>query len=71
MRLKRKCSPLVVEDINSTTHGVDIAHHSILMSMANECIFPARMERERLVQVFRNIDRWRQRLVANFFPGLT
>ena len=31
----------------------------------------ARMERERLVQVFRNIDRWRQRLVANFFPGLS
>jgi CBS domain-containing protein len=29
-----------------------------------------RSERERLVQVFRNIDRWRQRLVADYFPGL-
>jgi signal-transduction protein with cAMP-binding, CBS, and nucleotidyltransferase domain len=30
-----------------------------------------RIERERLVQVFRDIDRWRQRLVADFFPGLS
>ena len=30
----------------------------------------SRPERERLVQVFRDIDRWRQRLVADYFPGL-
>jgi CBS domain-containing protein len=29
-----------------------------------------RPERERLVQVFRDIDRWRQYLVADYFPGL-
>jgi len=29
-----------------------------------------RPERERLVQVFRHIDRWRQHLVADYFPGL-
>src|SRR6516165_4746336 len=29
-----------------------------------------RLERERLVQVCREIDRWRQRLVADYFPGL-
>ena len=30
-----------------------------------------RPECERLVQVFRDIDRWRQRLVADYFPGLS
>jgi CBS domain-containing protein len=29
-----------------------------------------RPERERLARVFRDIDRWRQRLVADYFPGL-
>jgi len=29
-----------------------------------------RPERERLVQVFREIDRWRRRLVADYSPGL-
>jgi hypothetical protein len=29
-----------------------------------------RPECDRLVQVFRDIDRWRQRLVTNYFPGL-
>jgi CBS domain-containing protein len=29
-----------------------------------------RVERERLVQACRDIDRWRQRLVADYFPGL-
>jgi signal-transduction protein with cAMP-binding, CBS, and nucleotidyltransferase domain len=28
------------------------------------------LERERLVQVCREIDRWRQRVVADYFPGL-
>jgi CBS domain-containing protein len=40
----------------------------------DNCVKPeslGRIERERLVQVFRNIDRWRQRLVDNFFPGLS
>jgi CBS domain-containing protein len=39
----------------------------------DNCIKPGslnRPERERLVQVFRDIDRWRQRLVADYFPGL-
>ena len=39
----------------------------------DNCIKPesiGRRERERLVQVFRDIDRWRQRLVADYFPGL-
>lgn len=39
----------------------------------DNCVKPAslgRPERERLVQVFRDIDRWRQRLVADYFPGL-
>src|SRR5262249_48500686 len=37
------------------------------------CVKPGsrdRLERERLVQVCREIDRWRQRLVADYFPGL-
>jgi CBS domain-containing protein len=29
-----------------------------------------RAQRERLLQVFRDIDRWRQRLVVDYFPGL-
>lgn len=39
----------------------------------DNCVKPAsldRPERERLVQIFRDIDRWRQRLVADYFPGL-
>jgi signal-transduction protein with cAMP-binding, CBS, and nucleotidyltransferase domain len=39
----------------------------------DNCIKPeslGRPERERLVQVFRHIDRWRQHLVADYFPGL-
>jgi signal-transduction protein with cAMP-binding, CBS, and nucleotidyltransferase domain len=39
----------------------------------DNCVKPealGRPERERLVQVFRDIDRWRQRLVADYFPGL-
>jgi CBS domain-containing protein len=39
----------------------------------DNCVRPeslGRPERERLVQVFRDIDRWRQRLVADYFPGL-
>ena len=39
----------------------------------DNCIRPeslGRPERERLVQVFRDIDRWRQRLVADYFPAL-
>jgi len=39
----------------------------------DNCIKPeslARPERERLVHVFREIDRWRQRLVADYFPAL-
>jgi signal-transduction protein with cAMP-binding, CBS, and nucleotidyltransferase domain len=40
---------------------------------SDNCVEPeslGRPERERLVQVFRDIDRWRQRLVADYFPGL-
>jgi signal-transduction protein with cAMP-binding, CBS, and nucleotidyltransferase domain len=40
---------------------------------SENCVEPeslGRPERERLVQVFRDIDRWRQRLVADYFPGL-
>jgi CBS domain-containing protein len=39
----------------------------------DNCVKPesiGRYERERLVQVFRDIDRWRQRLVADYFPSL-
>jgi CBS domain-containing protein len=39
----------------------------------DNCVKPeslGRPERERLVQVFRDIDRWHQRLVADYFPGL-
>jgi signal-transduction protein with cAMP-binding, CBS, and nucleotidyltransferase domain len=39
----------------------------------DNCIKPeslGRPERERLIQVFRHIDRWRQHLVADYFPGL-
>jgi CBS domain-containing protein len=39
----------------------------------DNCLKPEslrRPERERLVQVFRDIDRWRQRLVADYLPGL-
>jgi CBS domain-containing protein len=39
----------------------------------DNCVEPeslGRPERERLVQVFRDIDRWRQHLVADYFPGL-
>jgi CBS domain-containing protein len=39
----------------------------------DNCVKPeslGRAERERLVQVFRHIDRWRQHLVADYFPGL-
>jgi len=39
----------------------------------DNCVKPeslGRPERDRLVQVFRDIDRWRQRLVADYFPGL-
>ena len=39
----------------------------------DNCIKPeslVRAERERLVQVCREIDRWRQRMVADYFPGL-
>jgi hypothetical protein len=41
--------------------------------VADNCVKPeslGRPERERLVQVFRQIDRWRQHLVADYFPGL-
>ncbi len=40
----------------------------------DNCVKPellSRPERDRLVQVFRDIDRWRQRLVAEYFPGLS
>jgi CBS domain-containing protein len=40
---------------------------------ADNCVKPeslGRPQRERLVQIFRDIDRWRQRLVADYFPGL-
>jgi signal-transduction protein with cAMP-binding, CBS, and nucleotidyltransferase domain len=49
-------------------------HRSSALRTPDNCVKPGsfgRIERERLVQVFRNIDRWRQRLVANFFPGLS
>ena len=49
-------------------------HRSPALRPADNCVKPeslGRIERERLVQVFRHIDRWRQRLVANFFPGLS
>jgi signal-transduction protein with cAMP-binding, CBS, and nucleotidyltransferase domain len=39
----------------------------------NNCVRPeslGRPEREHLVHVFRDIDRWRQRLVSDYFPGL-
>jgi CBS domain-containing protein len=39
----------------------------------DNCVKPESLglnERERLLQVFRDIDRWRQRLVADHFPGL-
>ena len=39
----------------------------------DNCVKPEsldRLERVRLVQVCRAIDRWRQRLVADYFPGL-
>jgi signal-transduction protein with cAMP-binding, CBS, and nucleotidyltransferase domain len=39
----------------------------------DNCVRPellGRLERERLVQVCREIDHWRQRLVADYFPGL-
>jgi CBS domain-containing protein len=42
-------------------------------SVPDNCVKPealGRPERERLVQVFRDIDRWRRRLVADYFPGL-
>jgi len=41
--------------------------------LPDNCVKPGsldRLERERLVQVCREIDRWRQRLVADYFPGL-
>ena len=38
-------------------------------SVAMSCL-ARRPERERLVQVFRDIDRWRRRLVADHLPGL-
>jgi signal-transduction protein with cAMP-binding, CBS, and nucleotidyltransferase domain len=41
--------------------------------LPDNCVKPEsldRLERERLVQVCREIDRWRQRLVADYFPGL-
>jgi signal-transduction protein with cAMP-binding, CBS, and nucleotidyltransferase domain len=41
--------------------------------MPDNCIKPdtlGRLERERLVQVCRDIDRWRQHLVTAYFPGL-
>jgi signal-transduction protein with cAMP-binding, CBS, and nucleotidyltransferase domain len=39
----------------------------------DNCVKPeslGRPERERLVQIFRDIDRWRQHLVTDYFPGL-
>jgi CBS domain-containing protein len=39
----------------------------------DNCVKPeslGRPERERLVQIFQDIDRWRQHLVADYFPGL-
>ncbi len=41
--------------------------------LPDNCVKPEsldRLGRERLVQVCREIDRWRQRLVADYFPGL-
>jgi CBS domain-containing protein len=46
---------------------------ALARAVADNCVKPeslGRPERERLVQVFRHIDRWRQHLVADYFPGL-
>jgi signal-transduction protein with cAMP-binding, CBS, and nucleotidyltransferase domain len=54
-----------------------LLHHQIARLAArqppNNCIKPqslSRPDREKLVQVYREIDRRRQRLVADYFPGL-
>jgi signal-transduction protein with cAMP-binding, CBS, and nucleotidyltransferase domain len=54
-----------------------LLHHQIDRILAgrppDNCVKPeslGRGERERLVQVCRNIDRWRQRMASEFFPGL-
>jgi signal-transduction protein with cAMP-binding, CBS, and nucleotidyltransferase domain len=54
-----------------------LLHHQINRISAgrssDNCVKPEsldRLERGRLVQVCRAIDRWRQRLVADYFPGL-
>jgi len=78
----REAGVLADEDAGTLTDDVAfllelILRHQVEQGsahrMPDNCVKPeslGRLEQERLVQVCRDIDRWRKRLVAEYFPGL-